>query len=254
VGTEPVDFCREIETYLCRKNDGHLIRVTGPSFELVSSWATQGIPLKVAYAGIDRYFERYYRKGPRRRPVKIDFCEADVLDVFDEWRRAVGVTASRGTAVASGPSLDRGPAVSVSAGESAERSRGPSLPAHLERVLLKLTSARASGRLGDRFDALLDRVSTELETARASAGGVRGDARQALLARLAALDEELISEARSGLDARELASLSSEADEDLASFRERMSADAFARARDSALSRLIRERFGLPTVAFLYGT
>ena len=84
------DYCREIETYLCRKNDGHLIRVVGPSFELVSGWAAQGVPLKVAFAGIDRYFERYYRKGPRRRPVRIDFCEADVLDVFDEWRRAIG--------------------------------------------------------------------------------------------------------------------------------------------------------------------
>src|SRR5262249_60702541 len=87
-------YCRDIETYLCRKNDGHLIRVVGPSFDVVSRWAEQGVPLKVAYAGIDRYFERYYRKGPRRRPVKIDFCEADVLDVYDEWRRALGVTAS----------------------------------------------------------------------------------------------------------------------------------------------------------------
>ncbi len=87
------EFCREIETYLCKKNDGHLIRVVGPSFELVSRWAEQGIPIKVAFAGIDRYFERYYRNGPRRRPVKIDFCEADVLDVFDEWRRATGIVA-----------------------------------------------------------------------------------------------------------------------------------------------------------------
>ena len=57
----------------------------------MQGWANQGIPLKVAEAGIDRYFERYYRKGPRRRPVRIEFCEADVLDAFDDWRRAVGV-------------------------------------------------------------------------------------------------------------------------------------------------------------------
>jgi hypothetical protein len=97
VGTESVDYCREIETYLCRKNDGHLIRITGPSFELVTAWAAQGVPLKVAFGGIDRYFERYYAhraRGPRRRPVRIDFCEADVLDTFDEWRRATGVTAA----------------------------------------------------------------------------------------------------------------------------------------------------------------
>src|SRR4029079_19188479 len=82
----PDEYCREIETYLTRKNDGHLIRVVGPSFEVVSGWAEQGGPLKIVFAGVDRYFERYYRKGPRRRPVKIDFCDADVLDVFDEWR------------------------------------------------------------------------------------------------------------------------------------------------------------------------
>ena len=54
-------YCRELEAYLCRKNDGHLIRITGPAFEHVMAWARQGIPLKVAEAGIDRYFERYYR-------------------------------------------------------------------------------------------------------------------------------------------------------------------------------------------------
>jgi hypothetical protein len=237
VGPESVDFCREIETYLCRKNDGHLIRVTGPSFELVSGWARQGIPIKVACEGIDRYFERYYRKGPRRRPVKIDFCEADVLDVFDEWQKAVGVSR----AALLGPRTDGSP----------EKSRGPSLPAHLERVVLKLTAARAGGKLGDEFDAIIDRVSAELETARASAGGVRGDARQALLARLAALDDELLQGARSALSEEDLATLSREAAGELASFRERMTADAFARALEGALSRLIRDRCGLPTMTFV---
>ena len=79
------EFCRAIESYLTRKNDGHLVRIVGPSFERVRGWADMGIPLKVVFAGIDRYFERYYAKGPRRRPVRIDFCEADVLDVFDDW-------------------------------------------------------------------------------------------------------------------------------------------------------------------------
>ena len=134
MGTQPVDqYCREIETYLTRKNDGHLIRVVGPSFEVVSGWAEQGVPLKNALAGIDRYFERYYRKGPRRRPVKIDFCDADVLDVFEEWRRATGVSAS---------SADIGDQ------HAAVSNRNLSLPAHLSRVVLRLTSARASGSLG----------------------------------------------------------------------------------------------------------
>ncbi len=233
MGTEQVDFCREIETYLCKKNDGHLIRVTGPSFELVSRWAAQGIPLKVAYAGIDRYFERYYRKGPRRRPVKIDFCEADVLDVFDEWKRAVGVAGVAGEA-----------------GEAGREKRGASLPAHLERVILKLTAARAGGKLGDEFDALIDRVNAELEIARAAAGGVRGEARKELLARLGALDEELVNGARTALSESDRLALWHEAESELGAFRDRMLPDAFARARDGAFSRLIRERFGLPTMTF----
>jgi len=232
VGKEPVDFCRAIETYLCRKNDGHLIRVVGPSFEIVSGWAEQGVPLKVAYAGIDRYFERYYRKGPRRRPVKIDFCEADVLDVFDEWKRATGITQSPIT------------------NHQSTISPRHSLPAHLERVVLRLSAARASGALGDAFDALIDRVSAELDAARAKAGGVRGEARQALIDRLEALDASLLEEARTLLDEPTRAALGKDADEELAGFRGTMTADAYARARAGAFDRLVRERFKLPTIVF----
>src|SRR5260221_12518383 len=160
---EPPDYCREIEAYLCRKNDGHLIRITGPSFELVSGWAAQGVPLKVAFGGIDRCFERYYRKGPRRRPLKIDFCDADVLDVFDEWRRATGVPI--------GASGDKSPIPNP-------QSHPLSLPAHLERVLTKLTSTRAKGTLSPEFDELIDRVAVELDASRAASSGLRGAARQ----------------------------------------------------------------------------
>jgi hypothetical protein len=227
------DFCREIEIYLCQKNDGHLIRVTGPSFDLVSAWAAQGVPLKVAFKGIDRYFERYYRKGPRRRPVKIDFCEADVLDVFDEWRRATGLQAES----------------SAASGEARAPNR-QSLPAHLERVVTRLTSLRAKGSLGEAFDALIDRAALELDLARADARGVRGEARHALLARLAAVDAELLREARLLLDEPTRHAFAREADEELAPFRAGMSAEVLGRAREAAIDRLVRERLGLPTVAF----
>ena len=234
------DFCRQIEVYLCRKNDGHLIRVVGPSFDLVSGWAEQGVPLKVAYTGIDRYFERYYRKGPRRRPVKIDFCEADVLDVFDEWRKAIGVVIHSSVG-----------SLQASAGRhpSSVGSR-QSLPAHLERVVLRLTSARARGSLGEAFDALIDRVCGELDAARAKAGGLRGPARQALVERLSTLDAELLRQARAALDESVRASIEREALDELAGFRSGMTTEAFARARDAVVDRLVRTHFGLPTISF----
>jgi hypothetical protein len=229
VGTQSVDeYCREIEAHLTRKNDGHLIRVVGPSFELVSGWAAQGVPLKIALAGIDRYFERYYRKGPRRRPVKIDFCDADVLDVFDEWRRATGVANDHQPAVGSRQSL----------------------PEHLTRVVQRLTQARAMGALGDEFDTLVDRAAAELDAARSRAGGLRGEARRALLDRLAALDAELLQRARATLDETTRTSLMREAESELAGFRGGMTPEAFERAHRAVMDRLVRERARLPTLAF----
>jgi len=245
VGTQPdvAEFCREIETYLCRKNDGHLIRVTGPSFELVSGWAERGVPITVAYAGIDRYFERYYRQGPRRRPVKIDFCEADVLDVFDEWRRATGVTQA---------SVDsRQSSVDSESSVESQQSNKASLPAHLQRVVMRLTSARSGGSVGPAFDALIDRVADELETARSAAGGIRGERRRQLVERLAALDRELLLEARAATGEDTLDGLRREADTELAPFKGGMAADALARAREAAIDRLVRERYRLPTIAFV---
>jgi hypothetical protein len=236
VGTEPVDYCRQVETYLCRKNDGHLIRVVGPSFELVSRWEADGVPLKIAFQGIDRYFERYYRKGARRRPVRVDFCDADVRDVFDEWRRAVGLTA----AAAGEPD----------SGSESPHQRSKSLPAHLERALVRLTAIRANGALNADADDILDRVSAELDAARSAAGGLRGEARRAMVARLAALDRELLQLVRATLHAEALRTLERDADEELAPFRDRMTDPVYTRARGAALDNLIRSRLSLPTLSY----
>ena len=233
---EIADFCREIEAYLCKKNDGHLIRVVGPSFELVSDWAARGIPLKVAYSGIDRYFERYYRSGPRRRPVKIDFCEADVLDVFDEWRRATGIRSN-----------GNGDDGSV---EPDEVVRAASLPSHLQRAITRLSSGRASGVIGPEFDALIDRLSAELDAARVKAGGLRGDARAALLSRLEETDGEMLATATKAIAPATMDAIVADADAELSSFRDRMTADEYARARRGAVDTLVRQRLQLPMLRF----
>jgi hypothetical protein len=114
-----------------------------------------------------------------------------------------------------------------------------------------LTSARAGGSLGDAFDALIDRAAAELDVARARAGGLRGEARAALLERLAALDAELVQQARTTLDEAARRSLAREAESELAGFRHGMTEDAFARAREAVIDRLVRDRFRLPIVAFV---
>ena len=230
------DYCREIEAYLCRKNEGHLIRIVGPSFELVCGWAQRGVPLKVAFRGIDRYVERYYAKGSRRRPVRIDFCEADVLDVFDEWRRAVGVSQSALT--------------QDTAGNDAETDgsgrRHVSLPAHLDRARARLTALRAGD---DRsLDAVLDALVSELDGARERAKGLRGAARAEVLARLASLDARLLDAARTRLTADAREALRREAEAELAPFRARMPRDAYEQSLAACTDRLLRERARLPVL------
>jgi hypothetical protein len=238
VGVEsPDEYCRQIEAYLCRKNDGHLIRIVGPAFEQVTGWAARGVPLKVAYGGIDRYFERYYRKGPRRRPVRVEFCEADVMDVFDEWRRAVGI-----------PGQSTQPGDGATAGSDEATRRHGSLTAHVDRAIARLTALRAGA---DRtLDDVLDAIVRELDASHASAGRLRGDARQAFVTRLAQLDVDLLAAARARYDLSTLSALDAEADAELAPFRSRMSGELFDQSHRAAVDRLIRERNRLPTLTF----
>ena len=224
---------------MCRKNDGHLVRIVGPAFEQVLGWAARGVPIRIAYHGIDRYFERYYSKGPRRRPVRIEFCEADVLDAFDEWRRAVGITAETPPAAAATSEPDT---------PQASPRRQESLAAHLERVIARLTVLR--GAADRSLDAILEAVILELDGRRAEARSLRGEARRELLERLKALDEELLAAARAHSDAALLAQLGAEADEELAPFKDRLSSASFHDSRRAAVDRLVRERWRLPRVSF----
>ena len=233
-------YCRELESYLTQRNGGHLVRIVGPAFELVCGWADQGVPIKVACRGIDRYLERLHAKREaRRRPVRIEFCEADVLDVFDEWRRAVGVSDFRARADAAG--ADEGTRSIPLRADGRE-----SLPAHLERAVARLTALRAGAERW--LSESIDTVVRELDGARATAKGLRGAAREELLARLRELDASLLGLLRAHSDAATLEMLAAEADAELAPFRARMPREAYEQSRAACVDRLLRERARLPTL------
>ena len=232
------DYCREIEVYLCRKNDGHLIRIVGPSFERVCTWAAQGVPLKIACKGIDTYFVRYYAKGTRRRPVQIDFCEHNVMDAFDAWRRAVGVHSA-------GSSGDENE-------ESATRKqRKRSLREHLDRVCERVTARRAAMTPPPAdFDTVLEMVVTKAAAFRDLAGALRGEARERVTSRLIELDRMMLDAARAQTDPALIGTLRATAAEQLMPFRDRMPPDAYERALERAVDGLVRDHEQLPLVTF----
>ena len=229
---EPGAYCRDVESYLCRRNGGHLIRIVGPAFDLVRGWEARQVPLSVVFRAIDRIVERREATGARRRPVRIEFCEGDVDALFDDWRRAVGVGGG-----------DR---------EAAERPAGRrrTLVDHLDRAILALTAVRGSERHAPALGERAGQVVGELDGLRGAAKTARGDARRRLLARLADIEQALMTVARDTADASLRETIRGETERDLAPFRARMPAAAFRKSLQAGTDRLLRERLELPRIAF----
>ncbi len=247
---DPGAYCREVETYLCRRNEGHLIRIVGPAFERVRGWAEAGVPIQVVVQGIDRKLARYLVAGRRRRPLRIEYCEADILDVFDEWRRAVGVAVVPERSGPEGPrdGPEAGSPASLSDTSRSTRRRG-SLPAHIDRVLTRATSQLAIREAAPGIHAALERVIVDLDALRSDVPGARGGARAALLDRLIAIDEALIASARTAAGSS-FEAIQDAARAELAPFKTRMAEAAFARALTACTDRRLSEHFRLPTVRF----
>lgn len=224
------EYCRELESYLCRKNGGHLVRITGPVFEQVCGWAERGVPLTVACRGIDRYCERLQAKGGRRRPVRIEFCEGDILDLFDDWRRAVGVVQAQGDAESSGP------------------SRKGALTAHLERVVARLVGSRVPRSAS--FEQHVEGLLAEIDRLSGESRHSRGNARAAILDRLAELDRGLVQAAAAELDPESAATARREAEAELAPFGARLAPEVRAQAVEAAFERLVRDSLGLPQIRY----
>ncbi|HJR59463.1 MAG TPA: hypothetical protein VJ813_08700 [Vicinamibacterales bacterium] len=237
---ESADYCREIEAYLCRKNGGHLVRIVGPAFEKVRAWAADGVPLKVAFRGIDRCCDRASARGGRRRPMRIEFCEADVLEAFDDWRRAIGVSATQ-VAEPAGPAFESG-------GDGPGPRKG-SLAAHIGRSVSRLLApTKAAGE--PLYDEAITRITQALDELAVRARSARGETRARIIERLAALDAELVVTADARIDSGTRAALQAEADAELAGFAGRMPADSLVRARRLAFERLLREALNLPVLTY----
>ena len=238
---DPGTYCREIEGHLCRQNRGHLIRIVGPAFDRVCGWAEAGVPLSVVVRGIDRKLERQRASGGSTRPLRVEHCEADILEVFEEWRRAVAVTTA--------DIVPEGGASAQTGEVSGSTRRRSSLPVHLDRVLTQASNLLASREPAPGLHAALHRLVEVVDGLRGEGRQARGAARAAVVARLVDADAELMALTRS-VAGPYLKELGGSADLELAPFRARMTEAAYVKARAVCVDRFLRERYRLPTVRF----
>lgn len=228
-------FCRAVEAHLCRVNGGHLVRIVGPAFELVAGWAREGLPLRVVLHGVDRTVARLTAKGPRRRPIRIEFCEADVRDAADQWRRAVGVHAAASTTTAP-------------ASPEAAASRMPSLPKHLERVLVRLSAVAATSTMPSSLSAAIAVAIGSVDACLDASRGARGEARAAILARLVTIEQAMTEAAIASVSAEHRKELEAQVRTELSAYRGQMPATAFREAESALFGELARRHFSLPQV------
>ena len=127
--------------------------------------------------------------------------------------------------------------------------RKPALAAHIARVVERLVALRP---VDDAAlpPAAIDTVVRELDVLGHDAQRARGPQRDAIVQRLGAIDRELAERAASAFDGARSAALRAEAEADFGDLLERMPPDARAKAIDAAVARLMRERFGLPVIAY----
>ena len=244
---DPGALCRAVESCLRRKNDGHLIRIVGPAFEMVRAWAAAGIPLSVVERAIDRRYVRYHARGPKRHPLRIEYCEADVLDLFDEWKRAVGVGAG------SGGNEEPSGGLQVEEAGTAGRSGGSrgrrSLAAHLDDLAARLAAWDPPPGAA-ALERLLVDARNAVEAARAGGGTLRGAARRRVVEQLGELDVRFPGAARVDAGDAVLDELRAEARRSLEPFRRRMPGADFAKALDAATEQLLVEHFKLPRLKY----
>ena len=241
--TGVAEYCRAVEAHLTKVNGGHLVRIVGPGFALVRSWEAEGIPLSIVERAIEQKAERHQlgAGGRTGRALRIEFCEADVRALFDDWKRAVGVMADA--------SVADDPAAGASPEASAEpASRKPSLSKHLERVSERLSRLLGRRDLPEPFLECVNQTISAIADARDRARAARGPARDAIAASLAPLDAALIAAARAVPSVAELRALEAQAAAELGAFRQRLGEAEWSRAERATIDRLLRERFALPVI------
>ncbi|MDQ3171621.1 MAG: hypothetical protein M3Q55_15915 [Acidobacteriota bacterium] len=194
-------------------------------------WADAGVPISLVERAIDACSERREARREAARALRIEFCEAEVRDQFQRWRRAIGPYVG-----------------SDAAGDGAEaEAPAPGLASHLTRAVERLVRAAARLEHSEVFRAALDAVVVAVAAVQAESKGARGERRTAFIDDLKKIDDTLMAAARDEAARSSLDGVVRDAAaKELAPWRERMPGAAWTGAIAAASDRLLRDRLDLP--------
>jgi hypothetical protein len=129
-----------------------------------------------------------------------------------------------------------------------DERRRASLAKHVQRAIDRLSRSVSRADLGPEVRNVLEHALQELAALGERARGARGQARDAVVTELSALDGRMLQAARTAMGVAELDRLAADAAAELAAYRGRLAPDVWQRSVELGVDRLLRDRLGLPTL------
>jgi hypothetical protein len=211
------NYFTEIEEHFQRARGTGLFLLSPLDWALIESWKNSGIPLEAVLRGIDAAFEKWRARPPRARFQKVNSVAYCAQAVAEE-------------------------AQSLAAGAPAKREAPPpfsieDVRAYLQRNADALRTA-GHGDLAESLGRLdLEELYRDLEQ---------------LEQRLTAIEEKMISRARSAASEEALFEARRSLDLELKPYRGKMSAEQLATLERQFLDRKVIEAAGLPRLSLFY--
>ncbi|RMG54780.1 MAG: hypothetical protein D6723_04275 [Acidobacteria bacterium] len=241
------NYFTEIEEHFVRRRGKHLY-ISSLDWALIESWKDMGIPLHVVLRGIDRVFDAYEASGRAAEGKLINsilYCQQEVLNCFQEYKRARVGAGADGADPSEGTGAEAAPS-SFSRERLLEFLNGRQRA--LDRYAASLEGNESMAALGEALERSIARLNEIIQDV-ASAETLDLEGMEQELSRL----EEVIYEGLlQCVTAKELEAVRKEGQRQLRDFRKRMSKELYQQTLDHYIAKRLRENYRIPRLSLFY--
>ena len=239
--TQPLNYFSynsEIEDTFIRRRSKHL-HLCPLDWAMMEVWKERGIPLHVVLRAIERWFDLYEGRKPKRPVNTLLYCQEEVEAQYAEW-----LESRVGSHEDSQKARDA---------EDASPFPRDAVLAYLSRSLDELTNVYSQRRSHeDELSEAMSRALTLLTEVKDDyATSAQPDARK-LEDSLTGIERMLDDAIRSAMPDSQLESAGAEIDAQLKPYKRHMDKAAFQQTRDNLLRKRLREHLGVPRLSLFF--
>jgi DNA repair ATPase RecN len=234
------NYFTEIEEHFQRRR-GTTLLLSTLDWALIETWKDAGIGLEAVLRGIDATFDKYERRPSKTRKVNsLAYCSQEILAAAEDMKEAAVGTApvKSGTAGIEpaevvgflnrcATELDKASAIKATISENSHSQKA------VEVMIVE--AAQKLRELGEEFAA--QKAPPRLED---------------LERRLTVMEERLFAALLSATPDEQLVAVRSEADRELAPYRQKMGAPQIEQLHKQYVHKRLLERCGIPRLSLFY--